>query len=241
MADMKLQKVANDCLKKLDFSQPILSETYFYNSVPLAVIDAVYSLGIRYATTKKVVASFCERAGIVRLREYGSAPIDTKDQFAISDFIQLVKLIGLDTITSDFFRSKNRTSTTNGILKSEAVLNFCKILQLHGIEYLQDLQKLFSNGEMQANLIALERALRSVKGQKSGISTSYFFMLCGDGYSIKPDRMVLRFLKESTSQNVFVHEAKGVLSQVLEILKKTYPVLTLRELDHAIWKYESAR
>ena len=37
-----------------------LGREYFYQSLPLCVIDAVFSIGVRYAGVKKVVSRYCD-------------------------------------------------------------------------------------------------------------------------------------------------------------------------------------
>jgi hypothetical protein len=45
-----------------------LGDEYFYQSLPLCVIDAVFSIGVRYGGVQRVVARYCERAGLQRVR-----------------------------------------------------------------------------------------------------------------------------------------------------------------------------
>ena len=45
---------------------------------------------------------------------------------------------GVDFLTDKVYQNRQRTSTRNGILKSEAVLRFSRVLQQHGIQYMQD-------------------------------------------------------------------------------------------------------
>jgi hypothetical protein len=57
---------------------------------------------------------------------------------------------------------------------------------------------------------------------------------------VKPDRMILRFLWRVIGNQASQQTAHAWLSQALEILNRTYPTLTLRKLDHEIWKYEKS-
>ena len=65
-------------------------------------------------------------------------------------------------------------------------------------------------------------------------------MLAGEDNMVKPDRMVRRFLSRILGDQVSQNNPHDWLSQALHVLKETYPKLTLRELDHEIWKYEKA-
>ncbi|MEJ1959689.1 MAG: hypothetical protein WDM70_09960 [Nitrosomonadales bacterium] len=86
----------------------------------------------------------------------------------------------------DVYRNRQRTSARNGILKADAVNRFAAVLRKYNIEYLQDISEALGN-------TALERDIRSIPGQTSGISLKYFFMLAGSDDLIKPDRMILAF------------------------------------------------
>ena len=76
-----------------------------------------------------------------------------------------------------------------------------------------------------------------IPGQRSGLSIRYFCMLAGDDNRAKPDRHVLRFLKQYTGQEFTISQAQEALAQTVDILAYKYPNLTVRLLDHTIWNY----
>ena len=123
-------------------------------------------------------------------------------------------------------------SAQNGILKSEAVFLFAKVLNKYGIDYFQDMPKLYSN------YLYISEEIMQIPGQRSGISLKYFLMLAGNDNLIKPDRQILSFLKSILNENVSIQDAQALLQQSCEILKKEYPNLNLRLLDHLIWNYQ---
>jgi len=65
-------------------------------------------------------------------------------------------------------------------------------------------------------------------------------MLAGEENMVKPDRMILRFLWRIIGNQASQQNAQAWLSQALQILNQPYPTLTLRKLDHEIWKYEKS-
>jgi hypothetical protein len=65
-------------------------------------------------------------------------------------------------------------------------------------------------------------------------------MLAGEENMVKPDRMIRRFLWRVIGNLASQQSALAWLSQALEILNRTHPTLTLRKLDHEIWKYEKS-
>ena len=56
----------------------------------------------------------------------------------------------------------------------------------------------------------------------------------------KRDRMILRFLRRVIGNQVSQQNPHAWLWQALQILNQTYPTLTLRQLDHEIWKFEQS-
>jgi len=223
--------LADCCKKHLDFKNAKLSEEYYYKSLPICIIDAVFSISIRYTTTRNVVMNFCRKAQIQRLRNYGSEFPPIERQFSVESLLKLYDEYSIDEITDRFYQNRNRTSSRSGILKAEAVLMFAKVLENYGINYLQDLSELIGD-------YRFENAIKTIPGQRSGKSTSYFYMLAGEENFIKADRMIIRFIKYCIGRVVDVGQASSLIIGTLDILKEEFPDLTPRQLDHEIWKYQ---
>jgi hypothetical protein len=229
---MYSNEISKYCINKLDLNNAILSNEYYYSNLPLCIIDAVFSISIKYTTTQNVVQRFSSYINIDKFRQYGSSFPRIDKQYSINQFIDFYEENNIDFITNNVYKNKCRTSTVNGILKSKAVLEFAKVLQKHEINYFQDLTKVVNNANF-------ERDIKHIKGQGSGISLSYFFMLAGDENLIQPDRMVERFVEDCIGKKLSTNELTQLFLKVIKILKDTYPNLTLRELDHEIWKLKS--
>lgn len=229
---MYSNEISKYCINKLDLNNTKLSNEYYYSSLPLCIIDAVFSISIQYTTTQNVVQRFSNYANIDKFRQYGSNFPQINKQYSINQFIDFYKENDIDFVTNNVYKNRCRTSTVNGILKSKAVLEFAKVLQKYEINYFQDLAKVMNNANF-------EKDIKYIKGQGSGISLSYFFMLAGDENLIKPDRMVERFVEDCIGKKLSTNELTQLFSKVIKILKVTYPNITLRELDHEIWKFKS--
>src|SRR5205085_11775930 len=52
----------------LPLATAALDAEYHYQSLPLCVIDAVFSIGVKYSGTRRVVARYCEFTGQRRIR-----------------------------------------------------------------------------------------------------------------------------------------------------------------------------
>ena len=186
VTESDVKKLVGHCEATLDISSAELGDDYGYPSVPLCVIDAIFSIGVRYGSTKNT---------ITRFREFFSIPLNRKtyqqtgtDQLSNSEFIKIYHEYGIEGMANKVFQNRQRTSTRGGILKTEAVLKFSEVLSIFGVDYLQDVQKVIGNLEFEAEI-------KKIPGQRSGISLRYFYMLVGEENYIKPDRMITRFVK----------------------------------------------
>jgi hypothetical protein len=228
---MESRTIADYCKRFLDLKNAKLSEEYYYNSLPLCVIDAVFSIGIRYTITRNVVNNFCAKLKIKRLRQHGESYPSIENQFSIETLLNLYNQFNIDEITDNFFGSHNRTSSKHGILKSEAVLHFAAVLKKYEVNYFQRLSPIIGNNEF-------ENSIKEIPGQGSGISTNYFYMLAGEENFIKADRMIIRFIESVIQRIVTTNEASYLITDAHEILKEEFSTLTPRILDHEIWKYQ---
>lgn len=227
MAYEKTGALPEVCETLFDLENLRLSPGYYYDSLPLCVIDAVFSIGVRYTSTQKTVKNYCDYFG---LREYNLEHDSEGDKHTISQFVENLSRADSEENADKIFKNRQRTSTRNGILKAEAVLMFAKILQKYGIETLKDMLC----GELPAKA---QEELLCIPGQSSGLSARYFCMLAGDDNKAKPDRHILRFLKQYTGQEFTVLQAQEALTQTVKSLAPQYPNLTVRLLDYTIWNY----
>jgi hypothetical protein len=134
-------------------------------------------------------------------------------------------------LTENIYKNRQRTSTRSGILKSEAVIKFLKILQKYEVNKLSDVYKIISSKEFEIDI-------KKIHGQKSGISLTYFFMLAGSDDLIKPDRMIIRFLESISGENVSLSDCQIILAEVAKNLEKNGFDITPKKLDNLIWNYQ---
>ena len=228
---MEIIQLSEYSSRVLDIQNAKLSDEYFYHSLPLCVIDSVYSIGVKYEGTKNIVKKYCDYYSLQRIR-FHRAPISlTEKQESLGNFIEKMVYSGIEFFTHTVFDNRQRTSPRNGILKSEAVLQFSKTLQKYNVNYLQDVPMVINNVEF-------EDDIRKIAGQRSGISLKYFFMLAGSEDIIKPDRWIKQFIKDAIHKQVSDQESQRLLSGACQDLKTQHPHLTPRLLDHEIWKYQ---
>jgi hypothetical protein len=164
--------LANFCSENLRLDGARLANEYFYQSLPMCVIDAVYSIGVRYEGVQNVVKRYCDYFGLREFRQSRDCLPPTSDQQPLTVQIESMNKLGIEKFTQDVFQNRQRTSSRGGILKSEAVFHFSTVLHEHGIRFLQDVPAMVMNARLGSKL-------RQIAGQGSGISIRYFFMLAG--------------------------------------------------------------
>ncbi len=229
MSDTRLAEcVANAARTTLRLQDATLSDEHNYASLPLCVIDAVFSIGVKYASTKHVPKRWAD-AQAPQWQVFGRESIV---EHSISDFLEAADRFTCDELATNIFKNSQRTSSTNGILKAEAVRQFAAALRKAGIERFADM-------EDEAKLELADALVRKVKGQSSGISFDYFRILAG-AETVKADRMVCRFVARAAGlEHIAPKVAKHAIIDATAILKPAFANLNVRLLDYVIWNYES--
>lgn len=197
-------------------------------SLAFCIVDAVWSIGAQY---DKVVVPLVREKIASRLGV--DQPTLPADGFRAKDPLTLRQLgdLGLDELTE--LTNHQRTSTRNGILKSDAVLRHCHLFRQSCVETLEQAIELMATEE---RFSELDQALRSIPGEGShGVRRGYLWMLIGNDDLIKPDRMVLRWLKRQ-GVTTDPHGARDIIAALVskvELPEGRRP--TAWEIDHAIW------
>jgi hypothetical protein len=203
-----------------------LDNEFDYASLPLCIIDAVFSLGAHYESTRHTVRGFCQAHGW----EMSAA----KDgiEHTTSELISILEPYSTDFERRNPFDNRQRTSSRSGITKAEAVYRFALALHEFGIETL-------SNALSRGNDTALEQRIKSIPGQASGLSFSYFLILAGHRNFVKADRMVRRFVSAGIGRpRVSEDHAKWLIVRACAGINCRVPDLTPAALDNAIWKFQ---
>lgn len=222
-----------DHIQDIGLESAGVSKEYRYASLPLCVIDAVFSIGVKYTSTQATVARFCDKTGWPRfasLREDRGAGSNS-----LSELLVLYKGLDSEASAKALFGNRQRTSTTSGILKAEAVKLFADALLRCGIDTFTDITPL--------RLELAEAIILGLPGQGSGIAFDYFRMLAGDDDLIKPDRMIQRFvaLALGTEKEPEPRQAAVLVRLAARELTRLGYRWTPLSLDHAIWQYQRSR
>ncbi len=196
-----------------------------YDAVPLALVDSIWSLGVRYQHVLNVLA---------RLGEHSAREGVDLASLNVSGFVALVARTGGPEALADHVSNRQRTSARSGILKSDAVYRAAQILEAEGIERPHDL-----HASSERDLDTIERRWRyEVPGQSSGLSWTYFLMLL-DMPGVKADRMVCRFVADAlgvSERAVPPRRAEALVTDAAYALE-----VDPRHLDFNIWNRQRAQ
>lgn len=202
-----------------------------WTHLSLCVLDAVFSINARYATTCATVRHYAGHCCLAEpLLPAGSAHqvISTPHEERLDRFVEEVEKVGVESFAAEVLHNRQRTSTRSGIRKAEASLRYARVLLEAGVSDLGDAAALLVDD---ARLTKVEAELARVPGHGAhGVRMGYLWMLVGDDHRVKPDRMVLRWLADVLAAPVPVVQARTLLERAAADIG-----CTPWALDHAIW------
>lgn len=202
---------------------------YRWASLTYCIVDAVWSIGSDYdSVVTKMVRSV---AGVFA----DESPKIPAKSVLPKDPVPLERFLERFQHTEALIEVTNHqlTSTRNGVRKAEVVREYALRLHRMHVDTLTDAQEVLDD---QARAEEVDRTLVGLPGDgQYGIRRGYLWMLVGDESRVKPDRMVLRWLKTQGSLAEDPATAAVVLREVAEHLTAGGRPTTPWEVDHAIW------
>lgn len=197
----------------------------------LCVIDAVFSINAHYERhTVPTCYRYVKWAGLPKPL-VDSAQLPVPDEQPLGAFVTHIQMQGEAAFSAQVLENRQRTrANLTAPLKVEAARRYAEILVAHGVETLADANVLLAEPD---RLKVVEQSLANVAGHGSGARLAYLWMLLGDDSRIKPDRMVLRWLRGVLNREVTTHEAIQLLTEAAVRLG-----CTPWEVDHAIWEHQ---
>ena len=210
------------CRKNLILTE---SESYNYHSLPVCIVDCIYSLRAKYYL---VTIPIVERYATAYMYGDRNGTGDT-----ISDFIKHIDELGGPEVFADkVVKNHQKLGGKANIPKEQVCYKLAQYLSYLHIETIEDFQS-FESQEL------LEIVIRAVKGLGDA-GTNYLFMLAGDANRCKPDVHIHHCIKDACGCNIPNEECQTLFTDAVAILKQEYPYLTVRKLDGIIWrKYQA--
>lgn len=211
-----------------DETQWIAADGYPH-SLALCIIDSIFSTGSHYNSVINVVNEY---------RAYRGAEGGNADHDGTAELLATFGDVGDDaTAWADKVVNNRKPAHTrkNAPLKAEVVRQAAEKLEELGYSRREHLHRAHAEDK---ELKALKNAWIHLPSQRSGVTYNYLLILAGF-QSVKPDRMVTRFIKEHAvlgERELTSFEAADLIRQVAEL----YPT-EARRLDHVIWRHVSGR
>lgn len=223
----KINEIVNFLADNYDLGSFELPSEYDYSCLPLCILDAVFSIGVKYTAVEHVISRFCSKTGVPK------HPDPSAEEYTVSAFCDYIDAVGAKVFENDILENHQRTSSKNGIPKAEAVWQVAKLLRKNQIDTKADF-----NAKMSPEL---EKQYKKIQGQSSGISLNYLKMLAGSDDLVKPDRHIMKFLTDVCGFKIFKPcQAQPIIDEVTKILKSEFPSISQRKVDYMIWNYMSA-
>ncbi|MCU6480467.1 hypothetical protein [Arthrobacter sp. A2-55] len=208
-----------------DESRWITAEGY-RDSLALCIIDSLFSTGSHYQSVINVVNNYCSH----RIGQGGKPEHD-----GTKELIGTYTDIGGSDKWADLVNNRKPAHTHPGaLLKAEVIYRAAEKLHAMGIKTMADLYVAHAADE---HLTELKTAWRKLPSQSSGVTFNYFLILAGF-QSVKPDRMVLRFVEEHVGGGRTLTPMQT--ADLIKAVAQAYPT-TPSKLDHIIWRYVSGR
>lgn len=196
-------------------------------SLSLCILDAVWSIGAHYDNVVvPLVRNLAKEFGVEQPTVPMNEPIDT-------DPLPLTRLAGLTVDQLVRLTNWQNTSTRGGIRKAVAALRHIHAFRAHGVTGLDDAVALFGN---EKRFAAVNKDLRAIPGEGvHAVRRDYLWMLVGHDDLIKPDRMVLRWLKKHGVIVDPVGARDLIAALVPPVSARLKRNVTAWEIDHALW------
>ena len=196
---------------------------YHYQSLPICIIDCVYSLRAKYeAITLPIVQRYAD--AFMSGDKYAAG--DT-----VSALIERIEHCGGPHFFAERVIKNHQKLGRSLVPKEDAVYQLARYLKLLQIETIEDFRE-FESPEL------LETVIRAVKGL-SDAGVNYLFMLAGDPNRVKPDVHIHHSIVDACGMDVSNEECQILFTEAVELLKGANQGLTVADLDNTIWRFYS--
>lgn len=220
--------VTEDAKRLVDYCQENLGDPDLWHtpegypgSLALCIIDSLYSTGSHYSSVVNVVSRYQEKHG------WGDGAR------ALLDSIE--KAGGARGWAESVAGNLKPAHTKPGaVLKADVIEQAATLMEGLGIDTVPDLQAAVRESPQDNPVYD---GWRSLPSQSSGVTYNYLLMLAGMP-SVKPDRMVLRFLATALGEDTDLSKDRAV--ELVEVAAAQIGV-NVRALYHIIWRAASGR
>lgn len=221
--DLEIQTLVSYC--EANLGDPHLWKTPdgYPESLALCIIDSLYSTGSHYTSVLNVIRRYKER--------YPAGGTHGAEDLLRS----ITEAGGAQRWAEDVVQNRKPAHTHPGaLLKAEIIEQAAQLMLDLGIRTVPDLRRVVEE-KPQDNPVYY--GWKKLPSQSSGVTYNYLLLLAGM-QSIKPDRMVLRFLADALGEDTPLSNDRACT--LLELTAEHLGV-EARALDHIVWRAASGR
>lgn len=190
-------------------------------SLALCIIDSLYSTGSHYTSVVNVITRYQKTQGTTH---------------GAKDLLASIECAGGARAWAENVAENMKPASTSpkALLKAEVIAEAAGGLDHLGIDTVEQLRGAVADSPTDNPVYRMWKKLPS---QSSGVTYNYLLILAGMP-SVKPDRMILRFLADALGEDSDLSPDKAV-----ELITETAKVLNVdpRALDHIAWRAASGR
>lgn len=200
----------------------------------LVIVDAVFSLQADYDTVvKPLLARYCRSAPDLDWLTATEKGRPEHDGQSLVNFLELMTLEERYLILNRQVGPGTAKKGGQGLAKAEIVVRVAKNLVSHGVVTRADFVA------ASVTRPEIEWAVRRVPGV--GYACWKYMLNLGGVEVSKPDTMILRWLHEVTREHLDPVAAAGLVENVTASLRRGGLEVTVRQIDHLIWRRASGR
>lgn len=223
VTDEEITTLVDYCEKNLGDPELWTIPEGYPNSLALCIIDSIYSTGSHYSSVVNVIERYKAECG---------------DTNGARDLLESIQGAGgargwASTIAQNLKPAHTRPGAP---LKAEIIEQAAQLMLDNGIDTVPELvAHVREQGDPLDNEV--HRAWKRLPSQSSGVTYNYLLILAGLP-SVKPDRMILRFLSQALGESSELDAKRAA-----ELITKTAESMNVdpRALDHIAWRAASGR
>lgn len=223
------QRLTEECRSIFGDDSRWITTDGYPDGLALSIIDSIYSTGSNYQTVINVVNEY---------RAHRAAQGGDADHDGTRELLQSFVDAGGSGGWADLVNNKKPAHTkANAPLKAEVIRRAAEALQDPGLGVATQVELRAAYLD-EARREKIKAAWLNLPSQRSGVTYNYLLILAGF-QSVKPDRMVIRFVEEHAGldgETLTPMETANLIQRVAEL----YPTQP-RCLDHVIWRHVSGR
>lgn len=221
VTENEISTLVNYCETHLGDPQLWTTPEGYPNSLALCIIDSIYSTGSHYSSVVNVI----ERYKTVR---------GTRD--GASDLARSIQEAGgaREWASSIAHNLKPAHTKPGAPLKAEIIEQAAQLMIDQKINTVPDFVAHVTDNRVDN---PVHRAWKRLPSQSSGVTYNYLLILAGMP-SVKPDRMIFRFLAQALGEETELDGQRAV-----ELMTQTAKRMNVdaRALDHIAWRAASGR